>query len=172
MSKRKYVVFTSRVHPGESGCSFIMKGIIDYLMSDHPVAVSLRELFVFKIVPMLNIDGVVEGNQRCSLASVDLNRCWLEPSPQMQPTIYHTKQMMKQIIEHDELLLFVDLHCHFRKKKIFIYGCDETESTIDFSSNVSSTTEANNSVGVRVFPHLLSQRAPCFSFSDCSFKVC
>ena len=37
----------------------------------------LRDHFVFKIVPMLNPDGVVNGNYRCSLSGQDLNRQWL-----------------------------------------------------------------------------------------------
>jgi murein tripeptide amidase MpaA len=44
-----------------------MKGIIDYLTSAAPEARVLRENFVFKIVPMLNPDGVINGNYRCSL---------------------------------------------------------------------------------------------------------
>jgi hypothetical protein len=34
----------------------------------------LRDNFVVFVVPMLNPDGVVYGNNRCSLAGVDLNR--------------------------------------------------------------------------------------------------
>jgi murein tripeptide amidase MpaA len=51
-----------------------MKGLIDYLISDDPGALFLRETFVFKIIPMLNPDGVVVGNYRCSLSGHDLNR--------------------------------------------------------------------------------------------------
>lgn len=51
-----------------------MKGVLDYLTSDCPRATALREKAVFKIVPMLNPDGVIVGNQRCSLAASDLNR--------------------------------------------------------------------------------------------------
>jgi len=35
---------------------------------------ALRDLYVFKIVPMLNPDGVIIGNYRCSLVGDDLNR--------------------------------------------------------------------------------------------------
>jgi cytosolic carboxypeptidase protein 2/3 len=34
----------------------------------------LKDHFDFYIVPMLNVDGVINGNYRCSLAAVDLNR--------------------------------------------------------------------------------------------------
>lgn len=43
-------------------------------MSDDMNAIKLRDKFVFKIIPMLNPDGVIVGNYRCSLAAVDLNR--------------------------------------------------------------------------------------------------
>jgi len=71
---RKAVILTSRVHPGESNASFIMKGIIDYLVSEDEGARYLRSNFVFKIVPMLNPDGVIVGNYRCNLSGNDLNR--------------------------------------------------------------------------------------------------
>lgn len=71
---RKAVILTSRVHPGETNASFIMQGIIDYLVSDCEGARYLRNNFVFKIVPMLNPDGVIIGNYRCNLSGNDLNR--------------------------------------------------------------------------------------------------
>lgn len=52
----------------------MMKGIIDYLIGSSIGAKFLRDNFVFKIVPMLNPDGVINGNTRCSLAGLDLNR--------------------------------------------------------------------------------------------------
>ena len=55
-----------------------MEGVIDYLLSD--AASSLRNKFLFRIVPMLNPDGVISGNARCSLSGKDLNRQWLFPS--------------------------------------------------------------------------------------------
>jgi hypothetical protein len=33
---RKAVILTARVHPGETNASWIMQGVIDYLVSDDP----------------------------------------------------------------------------------------------------------------------------------------
>jgi murein tripeptide amidase MpaA len=88
---------TSRVHPGESMASYLIENIIDFLISNSPIAKALRENFIFKIVPMLNIDGVVNGNYRCNLVGVDLNRQWIDPSKKNHPTIYHTKQLIKRM---------------------------------------------------------------------------
>lgn len=74
IADRQAVILTSRVHPGESNSSFIMEGLIDYLISEDAGALKLRNKFVFKIVPMLNPDGVIIGNYRCSLSANDLNR--------------------------------------------------------------------------------------------------
>lgn len=92
MSKRKGVFITSRVHPGESVGSWMMKGLIDFLTDENSEeAEVLRQNFVFKIIPMLNPDGVINGNYRCSLAGCDLNRRWKAPSKMLHPCIYYTK---------------------------------------------------------------------------------
>jgi len=36
-------------------------GTLEFLMSDKPLARTLREMYIFKIVPMLNPDGVING---------------------------------------------------------------------------------------------------------------
>jgi hypothetical protein len=66
-SHKKAVVLTSRVHPGEPQASFMLEGALRFLLSEDDLAKELRKHFVFKIVPMLNPDGVVVGNYRCSL---------------------------------------------------------------------------------------------------------
>jgi len=45
----------------------MMKGVIEFLVSDDEKALYLRNNYVFKIIPMLNPDGVIVGNYRCSL---------------------------------------------------------------------------------------------------------
>ncbi|KAA0187412.1 Cytosolic carboxypeptidase 4 [Fasciolopsis buskii] len=60
-SIRPYIFLTARVHSGETNSSWVMQGLVNHLVSDHPVAVQARQQFIFKIVPMLNPDGVICG---------------------------------------------------------------------------------------------------------------
>ena len=103
---KKGVVITSRVHPGEAQSSFVVQGLIEFLLSSDPIAVKLRDQYVFKIIPMLNPDGVVYGNYRCSLLGFDLNRRWAQPNKHFDPTIYYTKKMMKKLAEEREIFLY------------------------------------------------------------------
>ena len=64
---RKAIILTGRIHPGETNASYVMNGVIEYLVNDEEKAELLRNTFVFKIIPMLNPDGVITGNYRCSL---------------------------------------------------------------------------------------------------------
>jgi len=82
---------TGRVHPGESNSSYVMEGLIQFLVSGEAVARALRDRYVFKIVPMLNPDGVIVGNYRCSLSSHDLNRQYPNPSSKLFPECFAVK---------------------------------------------------------------------------------
>ncbi len=77
---KRAVVLTARVHPGETVGSWMMKGVMEFLLSGEREAEELLEKYVFKVVPCLNPDGVVQGNYRCSLAGCDLNRRYPFPS--------------------------------------------------------------------------------------------
>ena len=61
ISDRSIVILTSRVHPGETNASWIMKGLLDFLVGASSEASELRSRFLFKIVPMLNVEGVING---------------------------------------------------------------------------------------------------------------
>ena len=56
----------------------------------------LRDAFIFKIVPMLNPDGVIVGNYRCSLAGRDLNRNYKTVLKDSFPPIWHVKSMVRK----------------------------------------------------------------------------
>ena len=94
--KKAYRRRVRSVHPGESNASWMMRGFLRFMLSDDPVAASLRSAYVFKVVPMLNADGVVIGNYRCNLASHDLNRQWAWPKSDSSPTILGLKRLISE----------------------------------------------------------------------------
>lgn len=157
--KKKTVVLSSRVHPGEAQASWMMRGAIDFLVGDSKVAQILRQMYVFRIVPMLNPDGVFYGNNRCGLSACDLNRQWKRPDRAIHPTISCTKGMIRSEKSASDVILYCDIHGHSRKKNVFMYGCD---------------TKKRPNPKARVFPKVLSDNAigkQYVSFSDCSFHV-
>jgi murein tripeptide amidase MpaA len=123
IAERPAVILTARVHPGESNSSYIIEGLIEYLISSDPGAKLLRDRFVFKIVPVLNPDGVVVGNYRCSLSGADLNRQWISPSGRFYPEVNAVKLMMRKTLESRDIAFYCDFHGHSRAKNAFMYGC-------------------------------------------------
>jgi len=61
LTDRRIVFLTARVHPGETNASWMMEGLLDYLTSDDFEAKELRANYIFKIVPMLNAEGTING---------------------------------------------------------------------------------------------------------------
>ncbi|XP_057620355.1 cytosolic carboxypeptidase 3 isoform X5 [Chionomys nivalis] len=160
--KRKAVILTARVHPGETNSSWIMKGFLDYILGDSSDARLLRDTFIFKVVPMLNPDGVIVGNYRCSLAGRDLNRNYTSLLKESYPSVWYTRNMIHRLMEKREVILYCDLHGHSRKQNIFMYGCD--------GSSRSKTKGLY--LQQRIFPLMLSKNCPNkFSFSACKFNV-
>ncbi|XP_069817881.1 cytosolic carboxypeptidase 1 isoform X2 [Dendropsophus ebraccatus] len=168
---RPYIFLTSRVHPGETNASWVMKGTLEFLMGNSPTAQNLRESYIFKIVPMLNPDGVINGNHRCSLSGEDLNRQWQSPNADLHPTIYHTKGLLQYLASIKRVpLVYCDYHGHSRKKNVFMYGCSIKETV--WHTNVSAAScDIVEDSGYRTLPKVLSQIAPAFSISSCSFVV-
>ncbi|XP_016077835.1 PREDICTED: cytosolic carboxypeptidase 3 [Miniopterus natalensis] len=158
--KRKAVILTARVHPGETNSSWIMKGFLDFILGDSRDAQLLRDTFIFKVVPMLNPDGVIVGNYRCSLAGQDLNRNYTSLLKESFPSVWYTRNMIHRLMEKREVILYCDLHGHSRKENIFMYGCGGSDKCKALY------------LQQRIFPLMMSKNCPDkFSFSACKFNV-
>ncbi|CAH1973717.1 unnamed protein product [Acanthoscelides obtectus] len=157
--KKRAIVITARVHPGETPSSWMMKGVLDFLTGDSAPAKELRDKFVFKIVPMLNPDGVIVGNNRCSLSAKDLNRQYRTVIRDAYPSIWYTKLMVRRLLEECGVTMYCDLHAHSRKHNIFIYGCENRRG-------------GDKRLQEQVFPLMLHKNSVNkFSFESCKFRV-
>ncbi|XP_072374866.1 cytosolic carboxypeptidase 2 [Scyliorhinus torazame] len=156
---KKAVVVTARVHPGETNGSWVMTGFLDHILGNSDDAQLLRDMFIFKVVPMLNPDGVITGNYRCSLTGRDLNRNYRTLLRDSFPCVWHTRNMVQRLLEEREVVVYCDFHGHSRKSNAFMYGCNNKETpTLRFRE--------------RVFPFMMSKNATDkFSYQSCKFKV-
>jgi len=85
-----------------------MKGIIKFLTNKYTQlqllsntfsrkdirAKILREHFVFKLVPMINVDGVYDGHYRMDIFNQNLNRFYKAPLKETTPAPYAIKELL------------------------------------------------------------------------------
>lgn len=93
---KKIIFISSRVHPGETPASFVLNGFLNLILDrKSQVASILRKMYVFKIVPFLNPDGVFNGLYRSDTLGHNLNRVYLAPRLDTQPSIYAVRKLIR-----------------------------------------------------------------------------
>lgn len=94
----KTIVITARIHPAETFSSYFLEGIIDTIISNY----SNFSNYCFLIFPMVNINGVKNGNHRY-YNDLDYNRIWNNNNCQ------EIEFIKKQLDKHD-VVMFIDVH--------------------------------------------------------------
>lgn len=117
---RPIAFISARVHPGETPAQFTFFGLLRFLISNDPRAKSLRANFVFKLVPMLNPDGVARGHFRTNSLGFDLNRCYASPQRSSHEGIWTVKQLLMNWAQAQRLLIYMDVHAHPSRQGCFL----------------------------------------------------
>ena len=156
MNKTKSgVVLFGRQHPSETVGSWTIKGAIDFLMGESDEANYLRDNFIFKIIPMINVDGVVCGNTRTSLSGCDLNRRWSNPNVLLHPEIFYAKELIIDFCKRNNIECIVDFHGHFGAFNSFFYG----------------NRKEDNYSSCKFFPFTCAKKSKVIQFEKSKFQM-
>ena len=119
INARQSIIFTARVHPGETSGSYVIESVINNLLNNSEQSNNLLDKYIFKIIPMLNPDGVIHGHYRNNILGKDLNRMWQDPRDNETPTIYY----LKKLISINKPFFFCDFHGHSNMPNCALYCC-------------------------------------------------
>lgn len=154
VSKKPIIFITSRVHPGETPGSFVLDSLLQILLSNDPRAVAIRNAFVFKIIPVLNPDGVYRGNFRVDQNGINLNRCYAYPDQNHHPTIYAVCKYFEYLA--GKVKYYFDLHAHASKRSCFLFG---------------NSLEVDKQIENQLLAKLIELNTGYFEFSECDFSI-
>ncbi len=83
ITRKKRVFIHARTHPAETPSSFVIEGLVDFLLEGSAQSREILSKAEFYIFPMQNVDGVIAGNYRTTTQSENLEVMWyydpLEP---------------------------------------------------------------------------------------------
>ena len=83
---------------------------------------------IFLIVPMINVDGVIAGNYRTSMAGNDLNRRYIEPDQRVHPEVCLIKTLVQELITGRKKDKKGHLYRPSRSRQLDRLGVDFTNS--------------------------------------------
>lgn len=76
VKKKAQVIIHGRTHPGEVASSYLVEGLLTFLLGPSKEAKTIRRNLVVRVVPILNVDGVVIGNNRVNPEGINLEGKW------------------------------------------------------------------------------------------------
>jgi cytosolic carboxypeptidase protein 2/3 len=132
------------------------------------LAQRLKELTLSEVmwilVPMVNIDGVLMGNNRTGLMGYDFNRHWYIDReanrhylfPELIGIIKYFQGRQADFAK--KVKVFLDLHGHSSEPNVFAYGPAHHRASEYYDLS-------------RLLPFLVSRRNPDFSHKQCSYDI-
>jgi hypothetical protein len=110
-ARKKVIWLMARQHSWESGTSWVAEGLLRFLLSQDPEALSLRRENIVKLIPICDPDGVVRGGVRFNKYGYDLNRNWDTADPKKMPEIASQRKAILGWVDSGRPIhLFLTLH--------------------------------------------------------------
>jgi len=98
----------ARQHAWETGSSWVASGFLKWVAGDDPAAIELRNKATFYVVPIMDVDRVVDGAGGKEAVPRDHNRDW-DGQP-VYPEVRAAQNAIKELANGHRFDLFIDLH--------------------------------------------------------------
>ena len=120
----KHIIFiTARVHPGETPGTLIFNGILKTLINtDNPLNKILLDNFIFKLIPIINVDGVSNGYFRLDQDGFNLNRLYLNPNQKSNPENFAITKLFYFYSSKFKVRYYFDLHADMNARGVYTFG--------------------------------------------------
>ena len=155
----KCVILTSRHHCCESTPSYVLEGLVEYLATN--ASSSLLDKYCFYVVPMMDVDGVENGDQGKQRIPHDHNRDYVEQ-------IYNSVKALVQFAEDKTVTAFMDFHCPGLQDATpyFYYDSSKDKEVVETFGNYLKEAIAEDTYENKI--QYLGER----NYDDAHFEAC
>ena len=168
INARQSIIFTARVHPGETSGSYVIESVINNLLNNSEQSNNLLDKYIFKIIPMLNPDGVIHGHYRNNILGKDLNRMWQDPRDNETPTIYY----LKKLISINKPFFFCDFHGHSNMPNCALYCCSPPKKKKNkFFNFPNGNIKSYHFYEEKVFMRIMEEEAKYYQKSGEKYNI-
>jgi hypothetical protein len=106
--KQPAIWIQARQHAWEAGSSWVCRGLVEWLTSNHEDAKALRKNARIQIVPIMDVDNVERGAGGKNQIPHDHNRDWSDQP--RYPEVAAAQEWIRRLDKEYAFSLFLDLH--------------------------------------------------------------
>ena len=134
-SSNHRIYIHARTHPGEEESFWVTNEIINFLISDTPLAAFIRTNCIFHIIPMYNPDGVELGYARENANGVDIESGWDDVPLELEVAVLKNRFIELTSFVNNPIEVALNMHSSYSCKRYFVYhdavGTSENYTTLE-----------------------------------------
>ncbi len=134
-SSNHRIYIHARTHPGEEESFWVTNEIINFLISDTPLAAFIRNNCIFHIIPMYNPDGVELGYARENANGVDIESGWDDVPLELEVAVLKNRFIELTSFVDNPIEVALNMHSSYSCKRYFVYhdaaGTSENYTTLE-----------------------------------------
>ncbi len=110
----------ARTHPQEVEGTHVTNEMVRILLSEGEPGATLRQRYIFSIVPMYNPDGVELSYPRQNANGIDLESNWNSPAPELEVQTLRA-QFQQFMASSEPIKVALNMHSSSRGRRYFVY---------------------------------------------------